>query len=216
MPPHAEIRVLLARHGATVWNAEHRIIGSTDLPLSAAGRAEAALIARRIASERPAVLYTSPLLRARQTAEMIAVVASCPVYVDERLRETDFGAWEGLTMAEAEKRDAAALAKWRADPSAAPTGGEAPDDMRTRVRCLLDDLRTRNAGQTVALVGHGGVFQALIFAALDLPFRNDWVFLLDNGSLSELALSGTRGWLVRLNDTAHLAAAENGSEAYRS
>ncbi len=70
-------------------------------------------------------------------------------------------------------------------------------------------IDAQHAGQTVALAGHGGVFQALLFAALGLPYRNDWVFYLYNGSLSELWLRSPRNVAVYLNDTAHLGAQQN-------
>lgn len=200
----ATLRLLLARHGETTLNSAHRIIGSTDLPLSDAGRQQADRLARRLALERLDALYASPLRRAVETAELVAAACGLPAQVDERLRETDFGAWEGLSMDEVARRDAAALAAWQADAMAAPTGGEPPARLLARVDALLSDLRGRHAGQTVALVAHGGLFQALILRALNLPYRNDWVFMLYNGLLSELSLAAVRNVAVYLNDSAHL------------
>ncbi|MGI6375063.1 MAG: histidine phosphatase family protein [Anaerolineae bacterium] len=197
------LRLLLARHGATALNHAHRIIGSSDLPLSDVGHRQAERLARRLAIERPDALYTSPLRRAVETAAHVAAACGLPARVDERLREIDFGAWEGLSMDEVAQRDAAALAAWRADPLAAPTGGEPPAQLLARVDALLADLQARHAGHAVALVSHGGLLQALILRALGLPYRNDWLFLLYNGSLSELSLAPGRHAAVYLNDHAH-------------
>lgn len=208
-----QIRLLLVRHGATSWNDEHRIIGRTDLPLSSAGREQARLVATRLAGESIAALYTSPLQRAVATAAGVSQACGLPYQVDERLRETDLGAWEGLTLGEAAARHGADLIAWRADPAAAPTDGESPAHLLERVRSFLDDLCAHHEGQTIALVGHGGVFQALLFVALDLPYRNDWLFYLYNGSLSELWLRSERNVAVYLNDTAHLSARHDPNDA---
>lgn len=203
----AQIRLLLVRHGATAWNDEHRIIGRTDLPLSPAGREQARLVAARLAPEALDALLTSPLQRATVTARAIAAACGLPYQVDDRLRETDLGAWEGLTLDEAAALHGADLAAWKVDPQASPTSGEPPTQLLARVRSLLSDLCAHREGQTVALVGHGGVFQALLLAALDIPYRNDWLFYLYNGSLSELWLRSERNVAVYLNDTGHLRSA---------
>jgi len=205
--PDGDLRLLLVRHGATIWNDEHRIIGRTDLPLSPTGQKQALQVAARLARESVDALYTSPLQRAIATAEAVSTACGLLYTVEDRLRETDLGNWEGLTLDEAAARYGADLAAWRDDPTAAPTGGELPAQLLARTRSLLDELRGRHAGQTIALVGHGGVFQALLFVALDIAYRNDWLFYLYNGSLSELWLRPERNVAVHLNDTAHLAPA---------
>jgi broad specificity phosphatase PhoE len=209
----AAIRLLLVRHGATAWNDEHRIIGRTDLPLSPAGREQAHLVAARLALETIHALHASPLQRAIVTAAGVSEACGLPYLVDERLRETDLGAWEGLTLDEAAARYGADLAAWKVDPTAAPTDGESPAHLVARVRSFLGDLCAHHAGQTVALVGHGGIFQALLFIALDIPYRNDWLFYLYNGSLSELWLRPERNVAVYLNDTGHLRRAPDTESA---
>jgi len=95
-------RLWLVRHGLTGWNTQQRFCGHSDIPLSARGRVQARWLARRLQEEAIAVIYTSDLARARETAETIASQSTqaVPVKVSTAWREIDFGAWEGLTCAE--------------------------------------------------------------------------------------------------------------------
>ncbi|MBI4759502.1 MAG: histidine phosphatase family protein, partial [Chloroflexi bacterium] len=104
------MRLLLVRHGETDWNAEERYQGTTDVPLSAQGRAQAQALTSRMAGEVLDAIYASDLQRAWQTAEVIAAPHGLPVRPEPRLREIDFGAWEGLTFDEIRQRRPAAKA----------------------------------------------------------------------------------------------------------
>ena len=114
-------RLVLVRHGSTEHSASRRFSGRNDLPLAAAGRAEAAALARRPWGDVAAVV-SSPLRRARQTAAAIAGPLGLAVSVDEDLAELDFGVFEGLTFAEARQRFAAEFAAWSGSAEIAPTG----------------------------------------------------------------------------------------------
>jgi broad specificity phosphatase PhoE len=117
----------------------------------------------------------------------------------------DFGQWEGLTIDEVQTRFPESLTAWRtADPPVGPLGGESPEEMMGRVQSFIDDLIAQHIGQTVLAVSHGGLFQAMIFLTLKLPFRNDWHFYMYNASISELWLMADKAVMVSLNDTHHL------------
>jgi broad specificity phosphatase PhoE len=233
--------LILARHGETAWNAERRYQGQADVPLNETGRRQAAALAQHLAAEGVHAIYASDLQRAWETATVIAEPHGLPVRSEPRLREIDFGAWDGLTYSEIGQRYPKALAAWEANPlSAGPPGGENLSRVTARVRAALDDVaraakkqlfgKTQNpvlavsrkmkdtAGvlgahqdQTVLLVAHGGSLQVLLCLALGLVPRARWQFRLDAASLSELRLYEEDAVLVRLNDTCHLAAVDDES-----
>jgi broad specificity phosphatase PhoE len=92
------IRLLLVRHGATAWNNEGRIIGSTDFPLSTDGRKQAQQLGIRLSGEPIDIILSSDLKRASETARIISIECGAPLVLDNRLREVDFGLWEGMTV----------------------------------------------------------------------------------------------------------------------
>ncbi|NLG50673.1 MAG: alpha-ribazole phosphatase [Chloroflexi bacterium] len=198
-------RLLLVRHGETVWNAARRFQGVTDVPLSERGRAQAAALAGRLVGEPLHAILASDLRRAYDTAALIAERQPQGVTPEPRLREIGFGDWEGMTYAEIEQRDPDTLARWVADCwQVTPNGGEPFGAFIARVRALLEDLRARRDEETVLLVAHGGPLQVLLCLALGLEPRARWQFRLDPASLSELYLYQEGAILTLLNDQHHL------------
>ena len=124
-PTEPGTRLILVRHGDTAYSGEQRFCGSTDVPLTQLGEQQAAALAARSSTfGAVAAIVSSPLQRARRTAELIADALDLPVGVDGQLAELDFGAWEGLTVDEAQAQDPDAFARWISSPDAAPPGGE--------------------------------------------------------------------------------------------
>ncbi len=167
-------RLLLIRHGATAWNEAGRIQGRSDPPLSPAGRA--AVSAWRL----PAQVYdaaadtrwlSSPLTRARDTA---AILHGAPVETEARLIETDWGAWEGRSLADLRDELGPAMAENEARGlDFRPPGGESPRDVQNRVRPLLESLAQKTAGTagTVVAVTHKGVIRAVYALACGWDMR---------------------------------------------
>ena len=124
---------VLLRHGQTPMSVQKRYAGRSDVPLTDTGVRQAAAAAKRLAPAGIAVIVTSPLLRTAQTAQEVAAVTGAAVVTDDGFRETDFGAWEGLTFAVVRERWPAELATWLADPAVAPPGGESFTDVSARV-----------------------------------------------------------------------------------
>ncbi len=144
----------------------------------------------------------SDLSRAWQTAEILAVGHGLPVVPEPRLRELNFGAWEGLTYAEVQQTDAATLAAWQANPfDASACGGERMADLVLRLQSFLRDLADRPE-ETVLLVGHRGALRVLLCLLLGVPVERHWEFRLEVASLSELEWRDGKATLVRLNDQA--------------
>ena len=118
---------VLLRHGQTLMSVERRYSGRSDAPLTAAGVQQAAAAAKRLAGAGLGVIITSPLLRTVQTAQEVATVTGAPVVTDDGFRETDFGAWEGLTFAEVRERWPAEMAPgWPIRRSHRPAGRASP------------------------------------------------------------------------------------------
>ncbi|GHF53362.1 hypothetical protein GCM10010218_38530 [Streptomyces mashuensis] len=202
--------LLLLRHGETALTPQKRISGSggPDPELSEAGLRQAEAAARRLAA-RGAVqaVVSSPLRRARQTAEAAARRLGLDVHIDEGLTEADFGAWEGLTFAEVRERHPDEMAAWLASPDAVPGGtGETFSSVARRATLSRDRLLARYEGRTVLVVSHVGVLRTLIRLALGAPPETLFRMELSAASLSAVTYDGQGNATVHsLNDTAHLA-----------
>jgi alpha-ribazole phosphatase len=204
------LRLLLIRHGETHWNAAARFQGQSDIPLNQRGRQQAAALASAMAGEGIQTLYASDLRRAWETARTIAAVAGLAARREPRLREMSFGAWEGLTYGDIQRRDDRALTAWQADPSqVSPPQGETLIQVANRVREAYNDMIFNHTEHTVALVAHGGPLQLLLCLALGLPPRSHWQLTIDLGSISELRIYEQGAILTRLNDTHHLREAND-------
>ncbi|MEU9703733.1 bifunctional RNase H/acid phosphatase [Streptomyces sp. NPDC047981] len=200
---------VLLRHGETALTPEKRFSGSggTDPELSAAGLRQADAVAAALAARGTIQeIVSSPLKRCRQTAEAVAARLGLDVRVEDGLRETDFGAWEGLTFAEVRERYADDLDAWLASPKAAPTGGgESFATVARRVSATRDRLTAAYAGRTVLLVTHVTPIKTLVRLALGAPPESLFRMELSAASLSAVAYYADGNASVRLlNDTSHL------------
>ncbi|GAA3268285.1 bifunctional RNase H/acid phosphatase [Streptomyces lavendulae] len=200
---------VLLRHGETALTPQKRFSGSggTDPELSPAGRRQAAAVAEALAARGTVqAVVSSPLRRCRETAQAVADRLGLPVAVEEGLRETDFGAWEGLTFAEVRERFPDDLQAWLDSPKAAPTGGgESFTAVTRRVSAARDRLLSAHAGRTVLLVTHVTPVKTLVRLALGAPPESLFKMELSAASLSAVAYYADGNASVRLlNDTSHL------------
>lgn len=196
----------LLRHGQTPMSVQKRYAGRTDAPLTEVGVQQAAAAAKRLASAGLGVIVTSPLLRTVQTAQSVAAVTGAAVVTDDGFRETDFGAWEGLTFAEVRERWPAEISAWMADPEVAPPGGESFTDVSARVTAALDRVLAARAGQTVLIVSHVTPIKMLVAAALLAPPAALYRMHLDLAALSEIDWYADGPAVLRsFNDTSHLS-----------
>lgn len=200
---------VLLRHGETPLTPEKRFSGSggTDPELSATGRDQAARAAVHFAALGTVQeIVSSPLRRCRETAAAVAERLGLDVRIEDGLRESDFGAWEGLTFGEVRERYEDDLTAWLADPETAPTGGgESFAEVADRVAAARDRLTARYAGRTVLLVTHVTPIKTLVRLALEAPARSMFRMELSAASISTVAYYGDGNASVRLlNDTSHL------------
>ena len=194
-------RLYLIRHARSVGNAEQRVQGWLDLPLDEYGCRQAQLLCERLRAKSLAAIYTSPLVRAAETARPLAEARGLPLNLDERLREYHMGAWTGLTGAEIE---AMMPTRWFDDHDHVGPGAETGPDMRQRVDAFLQEILARHPDQAVAAVTHGGTLGAFVSAALGLaPIRRQ-PFVFGNTSITELVYEYGRWRVFSLNDRCHL------------
>jgi broad specificity phosphatase PhoE len=198
-------RILFARHGETDWNREGRWQGHSDRPLNAAGRAQAEALARRLAMERIDALYTSDLLRASQTADVVARATGLEPIATPGLREVDVGELAGLDRADAAQRYPDWYTRWRDGAVESYPGGERFCDLRDRALAALDRIADRHAGGTAVAVCHNGIVHALVLHVLGLEAHHRRRIAAGaNCSLTILERHRRRTVLVALNDAGHL------------
>ncbi|MFT3761788.1 MAG: histidine phosphatase family protein [Pseudoxanthomonas sp.] len=201
------MRILLARHGETPWNAEGRYQGQIDIPLSPIGEAQARALGERLRDLRIDRAVASPLSRARRTAELALGEARAPMLAtDADLQEIAHGEWEGLLASEIDEKDPARLRAWREEPETVlMPGGESLRQVLDRSwRGLSRAVEDLGDGDTLLLVAHDAVNRVLLCRILGLPIARLWSFrqapttinLLEGPSIEQLEV-------VRLNDAAH-------------
>ena len=199
-------RFLLLRHGQTELSVQRRYSGRGNPPLTAVGREQAARAAKMLAAKGDiGAVVTSPLGRARETAEAAADALGTEARVIDGLTETDFGDWEGLTFREAAERDPDVHARWLGDPSLPAPGGESFDAVRERVEEVRRDLVARYPGANVVVVSHVTPIKTLLQLALGVGPSLLYRLHLDLASLSLAEFYPDGGSSVRLvNDTSYL------------
>lgn len=201
-------RLLAIRHGETAWNVDARIQGHIDIELNGQGRQQAARLARALAEgDRPDVLYSSDLSRARDTAAQIAEACALPLHLDPLLRERCFGSLEGCTIEEVHQRDPELAARWRRrEPDFVPPGGESLNAFYRRCVETVQRLVQAHPGQTVAVVAHGGVLDCLYRAATGAALDQPRGWSIENASVNRLLCADGRLTLTGWGDISHLEA----------
>ncbi len=197
------------RHAETEWNANNRLCGRTDVPLSEAGRLQAARLAERLRPLPPRAVYASPLQRALETARIIAATSGVEPVVDSRLAELNYGTWEGKTYAEVTEQDPAFYRAWDADPgTVAPPGGESGQQAFARAVPFLDELAARHPGRPehVVVVSHKTICRLIVCHVLGIPPSQYRRRLSMENAAVNIIVRSEQGWrLILLNDTSHLA-----------
>src|ERR1700743_2480012 len=197
---------ILLRHGDTRLSPEHRCSGRCALPLSASGTRQAKAAACRLAAGAPIdSVVSSPLRRGVAPAASAAVELGLPTVIDDDLRETDFGDWDGYTLAEIQQRWPAAVALWRRDPAQPPPGGESFADVAQRVQRACDRLLREHSGQTVLVVSHISPIKILLCRARGVPLGTIYRLYLGSALIHKNQWHGREFAAVHcVNDTSHL------------
>ena len=202
------VRLLLVRHGETVWNQENRWQGHADVPLSEAGREQARRLAQRLLAERRQVraIYASDLQRALHTAEILGEMLGMAPTPEPAWREMDIGTWSGLTTAEVIAHYATDWERLRTGEDLPRGGGETFAQFQGRIIHCVEHLINKHADEQVAIVTHGGAVRAFLLYCRKLDVRQfRQIDKIGNTGLSEITLSTTGETVIHsVNDTSHL------------
>ena len=199
------MRLLLARHGQSLWNQVRKFQGANDVGLSDLGRTQAAALGTALRTGyRVTAAYVSPMCRARDTAEIALSGTGIPLTAIHELRELSLGEWEGCTVDEIRGREGDPYLRWvRAPVDCPPPGGEALHEVSGRVVGAIDRIAAAHPnGDDVLVVAHGGVISVYACHVLGCSLNTLWRLRVDNASLT--VVEPPR--IVTLNDTSHLVA----------
>ena len=199
------LRLLLVRHGETDLNREHRMQGRTDRPLNDRGRRQLGALAERLRDERIDAAWASDLVRARDSARILAAPHGLAVSEDPRLREQDFGDWEGAVWPGLESVAAPGdVDRFLADADFHPPGGESKSEVLARLDSFFAERFAVAAGETILVVSHGGPVQVLLHAALSIPWSTAKRLYASNGGLTEMLRVDGYWRLVTFDGKSHL------------
>lgn len=199
-------RIVLIRHGRTVWNREQRFRGRVDIPLDETGLGQARATARYVAARWPMVaVYTSPLIRAVQTAQAVASAQGLQPQTMPDLMDLDFGECQGRLGSEVHAQYPDTLQAWLAAPHTVRfPGGEGLDEVRQRCQRALRTVVERHAEQTAGLVAHAVVNRVLLCAVLAVGNDHFWQLEQEPCAVNLIEWHEGGARLVLMNDTSHL------------
>lgn len=197
----------MVRHGQTAASRENRFSGSSDPPLTIVGEAMAEAFARAYASLTWDAIYTSPMLRARQTADALCRLTGVQANFEDGLKEIGYGEWEGLRQDEVRQRWPEAFEYWADDVASRGTpGGETAFNVAARAMRVVEAIRTRHQTGNVLIVSHKATLRVITCALLGLDVRLFRERIAQPVSaVTIFALTGTTALLTRLGDRAHLS-----------
>ena len=195
------LKIYLVRHGETFYNADgNKYCGKTDVELTTKGREQAKALGSLLKDLSFEAVYSSPLQRARITAE--TAVPKAEIQIDQRLTELDFGRWEGKTRKEFIAEDPESWDRWNEDPERNPAGGsgESAGELLQRLDDFMNEIIQRHDHGNILLVAHNGVNRFLMAKLLGMPLKNYRKLVQENSSLTILGYDKQEGYsLLKLN-----------------
>lgn len=198
-------KIFFVRHGETAWNSDGRYQGQSDVALSEVGLRQAEKLADNFFYGTPAAIYASDLIRAQTTAKILAAKFNLPVKLEPKLRELNFGAWEGKRYDEIKKLWPDEIDKFFLSPDEAKVpGGETVAELQKRTTEALKQIIAENPDGHIAVVAHGAVLRSLVCYALHIPLQYFWSIRQYNTAVSIVNFSDNRFGIELLNSTAHL------------
>ncbi|MEZ4673866.1 MAG: histidine phosphatase family protein [Caldilineaceae bacterium] len=198
---------ILVRHGETIWNAEARMQGQQDSPLTARGKAQAQAVARRLADVPFDHIYASDLQRVVDTAEPLAVCTNRQIIIEPQLRERHYGVFEGLTYADMERKHGELYQRYqteRYDADFIIPEAETIRQLVERGVAIFQSLAERHQSERIVVFSHGGTLSAVLRSVLGVPLGGKHGFRLENGSISMIAYSDHDWRVVTLGEVNHL------------
>ena len=177
-------KLILVRHGLTDYLVKGLYQGHSDPPLNKEGRAQIKSLADGFADKEPQIIFSSPLKRARKSADILNKDLDLEIIVDDRIKEISFGEWEGETYDEIIKKYPEAFEWWKKDlANFRPEGGESLAELQSRVREFFMEIKERHE-DVIAVIAHGGVIRAFMVELMGVPFDSFWKFELSPASMT--------------------------------
>ncbi len=199
------VRLIVVRHAESQWNPIGRYQGLLDPELTERGKKQAHVLAKELEKENISCVYTSPLRRTYQTAEIISERLGVPLHKDGKLIEIDHGKWSGLLVEEVRERYPDEFEIWLKEPHKAVfDGGESLKDVFERVKDFLSYVRENHQHETIAVVSHTVPIRCMYCAVLGIELSRFWSFGCDNASYSVVVMEEDRSIIQKLNITCHL------------
>ena len=198
--------IILVRHGQTEWNRVEHFRGRFNVPLNSTGLKQADQVAKRISSQwKPTAVFTSPLIRAMQTAETIARKCHLSALATDGLVDIDYGLWQGLTPEEARTQWPELIANWFDHPRTVEIpGGESLLQVRDRAMSTLKQISWLHTDQEIVLVSHTVVNRLILMGILGLGIDRFWHLRQEPCAMNIIEITGNDFTLVSMNDTYHL------------
>jgi broad specificity phosphatase PhoE len=198
-------KLLLVRHAETILNAQGRLIGRLDIPLSRRGKKQAAILAKKLRDEHPELLFSSPLKRAKQTAALIEKFCALKATFLEEFREINFGCWEGKTFLQIEKEYPQIFHKWLENPEGIDIpAGEPWSCFKNRVWEGFNRIIQTKA-ECIVIVSHGGPLKLILARFLGYPKVNFSKIRIDHGSITTLYVRRGKITIAEINALSHLS-----------
>lgn len=197
----------LLRHGENEWNADlDRYSGESDIPLSALGKKQAEKAAAALSKVKIDVIYASPLSRAVETARPIAERHSLEIHTDQRIKEINFGKWEGKTKEEAKKQFPENWRQWNADPTHTRAGetGETAYEVFRRADEFFREKMEQHVDRNVLVVAHNTLNRLYMIGTLSAPFQKYRTLVQNNTGISILELTPGQAQWLQINSISHL------------
>ncbi|MBR7025422.1 MAG: histidine phosphatase family protein [Selenomonadaceae bacterium] len=198
-------RIFLIRHGETEWNKQNKLQGNADIHLSPEGFLQAANLVKHLPFSHADAIYSSDLVRAMDTAIILAERFNLTVKMMPELREMNYGDWEGRFISELLARYPKEFGKFFTDPERChPPNGETFLECQARVMIGIRDIIANHEDQSVIVVSHGAAIRLMIGAALDMPIHKIWAISQSNTALNVLRVDDGEFTVELVNSTTHL------------
>jgi broad specificity phosphatase PhoE len=198
-------RIYLVRHGQTAWNKEEIFRGRTDVPLNETGLREAQLAGEYFREMEIHAIYSSPLLRALETAQKIAEVQRLEVRSPQGIIDMCFGEWEGQSLKDVQEKDGQRFQQWKNEPHLVKIpGGETLDEVRDRAMAVLDKTIQSHSGKTLLFVSHRVVNKVILCSILGLDNSHFWQIGQDTTAINLIQHRDGKYVLSLLNEACHL------------
>ncbi|MGQ9614943.1 MAG: histidine phosphatase family protein [Spirochaetota bacterium] len=203
--------LILVRHGQTEWNRVERFRGHYDIPLDETGIKQGEAVAERIAIQfKPDRVFTSPLIRAMKTAEIIAKKADIPVIIHRGIIDIDYGHWQGLTPDEVKARFPYESALWYEHPeNAIIPGGETLEETQARAIKTMEELCKDSTGKGIVVVSHTVVIRLILLGILCSPLNRFWNLRQEPCAINLIEYNYRGFTISSINDTCHLRKLQN-------